>query len=1050
MKKILLTFAMFAAVAGQAFAQGRTVKGRVLDATGEGVVGATVMVKGTKIGTATDVDGNYTIQVPEGSSTLKISSMNFTDKEISISDNGTVSNVTMSEDAKKSTSLIGTTVYGQKIDKRTYVGAVNQVKAEDIAKRPVTSVASALDGAAPGVLVTSGGGQPGNSPDIQLRGQGSLSASSAPLIVLDGAPYSGSLSSINPLDIQEMTVLKDATSKAVYGSRAANGVILITTKRGTKSDKPRISLDASVGIYNRMIPEYERVTTKDYYELAWQGYANNQAESGGTADSEGFVAFLGGYNSYNVANSQLMIDGKVNPNASLLYEDDWQKELLRTGIRQNYNLSVSNGDNKSDYYFSVGYTKDQGIIKNSDYSRITALLNVNSQINSWLKSGFKLQTTYDEQKFFLGSGTAYSNPFFSTRDMGAIYPVYRYDSTGTRMTDANGDLVYDFGANYDRNTPGKQVQERPFGTYTNSVAALTYNKPSTVGLTGNGMGYLEAKFLKDFVAKMTFSVNYYSGITTNFYNSIYGDASNVGGRMSKANNTNLNYTFNQFITYTPSSGIFDSTSNHSMSVTIGHEAYNLLNKYMDFTRTGFVAPGFYEGEAAAVGEGSTSFEDRRRIETYFAQVNYDYLKRYYISGSVSRNGSSRFSPDVRWGTFGSAGAGWILSEESFMENTKSWLDLLKVRASWGITGNDQINALYGYLNQFGMNHNATNPGLVFNAWGNNDLKWEGMVDLNAGVDLSLKKGMYTASIDVYQRGSNALLYVQPLASSTGSTGYYANVGAMRNKGIEAQIGAVIIRNEKPGSLQWNVKLNLAHNRNAMTEVQGQDDTILGNGTILTKGLAVNSFYMAEYAGVNDEGQATYYTGQGYESVTTDYAALTSSDYRVFGSSFRDIDGSLTSNWAYKNFDLSVLFSFGIGGKFYDGTYAGLMGGGNNRIGNALHVDMLNSWKEAGDELNSDVPKFSYGNSGSLVSSISNRYLISNSFFNIKNVTLGYTFNSQAITKAGFTNLRLYASSENLFIKAARKGVDPNVSFFGSSSFSYFPARTFVFGVNLGL
>ena len=1054
MKKILLTFAMLATVAGTTYAQSRTIKGRVVDSDGEAVPGAVITIKGTTTAVTTDFEGNYTIDVPSNNNVLVITSMDMPSKEVSLTGNQSTY-VTKLVEEKSRTQLSEATIYGSKIDRRTYVGSVSQVTSEDIEKRPVTSAAAALDGAAPGVSVTSGGGQPGNNPDIMLRGQGSLSASSAPLIVLDGAPYSGSLTSINPLDIESMTVLKDATSKAVYGSRAANGVILITTKKGKNNGKPRIAFDASVGFYTRMIKEYERVGVKDYYELAYEGYSNYYKSSGlsGKPSSAEFVQFLGNYNAYNVSAAGLIdtATGKVIPgNNQMIYNDDWQKEMLRTGVRQNYNVSVSNGDDKSDYYFSVGYTKDDGIVKNSSYDRITALINVNSRIASWLKSGFKLQTTYDEQVYLLGSGTAYSNVFFSTREMGAIYPVYRYDSLGNQMKDEKGNLVYDFGFNDDGNTPGNVVQDRPYGTNTNSIASLTYNRPSTTALTGNGTGYLEANFLKDFTAKALFSVNLYNGIQTNYYNSQFGDAANVNGRMSKGNYNNMNFTFNQFISWNPSFGPFVKGSDHTLNVTVGHENYNLLNKYSELTRIGFAAPGFFEGALAASGEGSTSYENRRRIETYFAQAAYSFKNRYYVQGSVSRNGSSKFSPDVRWGTFGSAGAGWVISEENFMAGTKSWLDLLKIRASWGITGNDGIGDWYGYMTRFADNNNATNPGVKFNIWGNNDLKWEGMIDLNAGFDASLLNRRINASLDVYSRGSNALLYVQPLASSTGSTGYYANVGSMRNKGIELQLQGSIIRAAKPGDFSWNVKVNLSHNKNAITEVQGDQDTIIGSGTLLTKGLAVGTFYMPEYAGVDANGNAMYYTGKGYDSTTTDYNALTSSDYRTFGSSFRKVEGSFTTNFAYKNFDLSVLFTFGIGGKFYDSNYAGLMGGGSGRIGNSIHVDQLNAWRQAGDELKTDIPKFSYGTDGQFVSSLSNRFLVSNGFFNIKNVTLGYTFAPKVLQSIGFNNLRIYASGENLFLKAARQGIDPQIAFFGTSSYSYFPARTVVFGVNVNL
>lgn len=1049
MKKMLLTFAVISSIASQtAFAQSKVITGTVKDRLGDGLPGATITVKGTNVNTVTDVDGNFSITVPENGSVLIISSMGTEPKELKIGENTTIDAVL--QESSNNTDLDEVSVYGQRLDKRSYVGAINTVSSKEIAKRPVTSVASALDGAAPGVLVTSGGGQPGNNPDIMVRGQGSLSASSAPLIVLDGAPYSGALTTINPADIKDLVVLKDATTKAVYGARAANGVILITTKRGEISERPRISFDASVGLLNRFIKEYKRLGPKEYYETAWQGYVNG-ADPGETINSEEFINYLGGYNAYNVPNAQLMTpsaDGKtatLNPNAQLLWTDDWQKELQRTGVRQNYNLSVSNADKKSDYYFSLGYTRDQGIVKNSDYSRITALLNVNAKITNWLKSGFKIQTAYDDQLFFLGTGTAYRNPFFFAREIGSIYPVYRYDANGQRMYEADGTPVYDFGNNssdFPGTAPG---QVRPYGTNTNAVAALTYDKPRTIALNGNGVGYLEAKIYRDLTARTQFSVNYYSGDELNYYNPVYGDASNVLGRTTKGYSTNINYTFNQFLTWTPQAkNLNTDKADHKLSVTLGHEAYNLKNSSAYLRRTGFFAPGFEEGAAAAVGEGSSSQVDRMRIETYFAQAEYNFKGKYFFNGSYSRNGSSRFSAQSRWGDFGAAGVGWILSEEEFMKSLKG-IEFLKARFSYGVTGNDNINNYYAHLDRFVAFPNASNPGLIFANYGNDKLRWEGMVEADFGIDVATKQNRFSASLDLYSRGSNNLLYVQPLAPSVGTSGYYANVGSMRNRGIELTASYDFVRSK---NFYWNTRINLAHNRNAVTEMQGKD-SLIGGGTILAKGLPVNAWFMPEYAGVSDQGASMWYKKDG--TTTTDYNSLTTEDRKVFSSSFRDLEGSMANNLRYKNLDLSFTFTFGLGGKYYDGTYAGLMGGGTDRRGNAIHADMLNAWKKAGDENNPDVvPKFSYGTDGTFTGAISSRFLISNSFLRLRNVNLGYTVNTKKLQNSAFKSVRLYVSMDNVLNFAARQGVDVNSAFFGSSSFTYFPYRTYVFGVNVGL
>lgn len=1048
MKKIILTIAMLSSVA-VAMAQSRRVSGVVKDESGEPVPGATIRIKGTDAGAVvSDVDGSFTIEVPEDRGFLTITSFDTEPIDVRIGDKDNYEVKLLSKNS--SNDLDGVTVYGKKIDRRSYTGALNTVSSQQIANRPVTSVGAALDGAAPGLLVTSGGGQPGSNPDILLRGQGSLSASSSPLIVLDGAPYSGALNTINPLDIKEIVVLKDATAKAVYGARAANGVILITTKRGEKSDKPRINFDASVGVLNRFIPEYELLGTRDYYEVAWRAYIADNP-SGTSAD---FITYLGGYNAYKVDNESLMdpTTGKVIPSDDQLrWTDSWEEEMQRIGVRQNYNLSVQNGNDNSDYYLSIGYTRDQGIVKNSDYNRITALLNVNSKVTDWLNTGFKMQAAYDDQLFLLGSGTAYSNPFYASRTFGSIYPVYRYDLDGNRLMEPDGVTpVYDFGDNNDQ----FGVQNRPFGRQTNAVAALTYNRPYTVALNGNAVGFLEAKIYRDLTAKATMSINYRDANQLNYYNSVYGDAANVLGRSTRSNTRNINYTFNQFITWKPQANNLNQSdsSDHSFQLTVGHENYNWMNTYVYARRIGFPLPNNPELDLAATGEGSGSQIDRLRIETYFAQAEYNFKRKYYLSGSYSRNGSSRFSPSARWGDFGSAGAGWILSEESFIKDwSDKHFDMLKLRVSWGVSGNDQINGYYSWLTRFSALHNASNPGLAFANYGNDDLKWEGSVDMNLGLDVVTKGNKFSGSIDVYNRGSNNLLYIFPLAPSVGSTGYYANVGSMRNRGIELTLTYDVLRptQSRPGGLYWNTRLNLAHNRNAVTQVQDKD-TVLGSYTIMTKGLAVGTYYMPEYAGINAEGQALWYKpSDGEGAVTTEYGELTSADYKVFGSSFRDLEGSWSNTLRYKNVDVNFTFTFGLGGKYYDQTYASLVGGGIQKRGTAMHADLLNSFHK---DLNPEgtLPAFSWGASGENLGSVSSRFLISNSFLRLRNVNIGYSLSSKFLNKASIRSARVYLAADNVLNFAARQGVDVTSAFFGVSDFTYFPMRTVVLGVNLGL
>lgn len=1042
MKKRLLLLTLFATIGMQAMAQTRVVKGKVLDENGEPMPGASVMIKGTTSGTTTDMDGNYTIELQDDQKTLVIKSIGVQDKEVQVNADGSATTTTMS--ASDNQTLGGVEIYGKTIDKRSYTGALTTVTAKDIARRPVTDIVKAIDGAAPGVQVSSGGGQPGATPDILMRGVGSIAANNSPLIVLDGAPYSGTLVSINPTDVETMTFLKDASATALYGSRGANGVIVIVTKKGQNTGKPRINIDGSTGILNRMLPEYERVGAKDYYELAWRAYSAN---SPGTPTSEGLIRELGGYNASNVSNADLINTetGKVNPNASFPYADDWQNELQRTGIRQNYNLSVSNGDKSGDYFFSVGYTKDQGIVKNSNYDRFTTRLNVNSNITNWLKTGISLSGTLDQQRFFLSSNTAYTNPFFATRMMGPIYPVYRYDENGNRMYEADGVTpIYDFGVN-DANNPAGIVQERPFATNTNVIAALFQDDRQTRALNGFGKAYVEAKFLKDFTFTTNFVLNYYNGIQDNFQNPTYGDAANVQGRINRSLQTQYTYTFNQMLNWKPTFGLFADREKHHLDVTLVHEAYLLRDQNANFTRTGVPAPNFKEGAAAAVGTGSTSQVDYQTLESYLGMVSYDFKNKYYINANVRRDGTSRFSPQARWGTFGSIGAGWIISDENFMSGTKKYINQLKVRGSYGVTGQQDLGSgYYVWQARYEFNHNNTHPGYTFLSWGSDILKWEGRLQANIGFDVSAFNSRVNLSFDYFNNGSRDMLFPRPLATSTGAASIPINVGTMINKGIEIAINADVVRAK---DFTWNTRINLTHLRNKITKVEGEDSLVSGFNQ-LAEGEPYGAFFVARYAGPStkpgEEGQASYYKADG--TTTTDYGLLTADDRYYAGQPYRDIDGSITNTFTYKGFDLSFMVTFGIGGKFYDATYQNLMATGSQSRGQAWHVDMLKAWTP--ENPNTDVPRISYADQ--YANATSDRFLMSNSFANLKNVNIGYTLPSKMMKDIGFQTIRIYVAGDNLLYFAGRKGVDLNQSLFGASSFTYYPYRTIMFGVNLGL
>lgn len=1052
MKRILLLVALFLYMGVQvAFAQSRTLSGKVLDEKGEGIPGASVQVKGSTTGSVTDIDGNFQIEVPEGKNVLVVKGMGTAAKEVTVSDFSKALTVSMT--AGDSQEIEEVQVYGQSVDPRKATGSVNTITSKEIEKRPITNVIKALDGTA-GIQVQSGGGQPGANPTINVRGFGSLSASGSPLIVVDGSVYDGSLLSINPTDVASMSLLKDATASSLYGARGANGVILITTKKGRKGEKPTINVDGSVGFVNRMLPARQTVNQADYYKLSYNMLKNYFIQQGdlqeGKAMTPGMMnvfwdQVMGGYNAYNMPKSQVIdpATGQINPNASLLWNDNWMNELSRNGLRQQYNVSVSNGDNRGDYYFSVGYNKDQGIVKYTNYDRVTTRLNVNSQVTPWLKSGINLAGSFDNQRNFVTQTNAFSNPFLSAQSVGPIFPVYKYDTSGNRLYEPDGTPLYDFGDN------PEYGQSRNYGKNTNVIASLQKDDRTNYTYGARGVGYLEAKFLKDFTVRTDISLDY-SNYTGNFYGSSqYGDFSRLGGLLQKTQQTQLSYTFRQQLFWKPSFSIFAPDNGHSLTVTLDHENYYLKRQYSFIERTGFTGPTFKEGAAAAVAGSSNSTTDYLAMESYLAAASYDYQNKYFLSASIRRDGTSRFSSSARWGNFYSIGGGWTISREDFMKPlTDKWLSNLKVRVSYGIQGNENLGSnFYSYLPTYYFNPNNTSPGYSFNGWGNPNLKWEGQYMFNVGLDVGLFNDRISVSLDGYKRGSSDLLYVRPYAPSTGIGGINDNVGAMQNMGLEAVIKAAIVVPHNANAFGWDVAVNLQRIRNKMTKAQNaKNDSIIGAITLLAPGQPVNAFFMPEYAGVDPQnGDELYRLADG--SVTNNYnEASLVKNKKIVGSAFRQLEGSLVNNFSYKGFDLSFQVNFGIGGKFYDNNYQTLMGPDNGFAGLAWSTDMLNAWTY--DNKSGTIPRVGIGETN--IAQPSTRFLMSASFLKLQNVNIGYNIPQKYLKTLGFTKLRVYVAADNLFLITGRKGVDIQESYFGTSSLSYYPYRSVMFGVNIGL
>lgn len=1041
-----------------------TVKGTVVDDKGETLPATSVRVKGTQMGVITSIDGKFEITIPAGSNpVLQVEAIGFAPYEVKVDGNTNNLVVKMSVSATKmdDVMIIG---YGQ-TTKEKYVGAADKIDADQIEKFPVTSITKAIEGAAPGIQVANSGGPAGGAA-IRIRGIGSISASSSPLYVVDGSPYVGDITALNTDDIESITVLKDATATSLYGARGANGVIMITTKRGKMGvdSKPRLSFKAQTGVVTRGLPQYNVVRDeKEFYELAWDAYRNTLQKSLGISKEDaglmasgkipgeqGIVEALGNYNSFvGVADDDLIdpVTGKIlHPDAALKYHDSWEKELQRTGIRHDYNLSVSGASEKSDYYFSFGYLKEDGFLKYSNYDRFTGRININSQINNWLKTGLNVAGSMSNYNDAQGDGsTSVLNPFFAMIDKAPIYPVYYYNENNEREIDPlTGNWKYDWGT-----FPISSVGTRTGG---NPLGSLSMNKDISKEFSLIAVPYLEAKFLKYFTFHTDINMNVYNGRGTFYGNPYYGQYGSTNGYVFKSNQNMFAYTWKQTLSFDKS---FDK---HHVNALVNHENYALKVNTISAAGQDLTVPGIAELANTTNPLEHRSIENNATIESYLGNIIYDYDNKYFLSSSIRRDGTSRFSPKSRWGTFWALGLGWSINEESFMQDV-TWVDLLKIKASYGTQGNENtLNSngtsnYYPWQSVYDLNYkNGNQSGGIVLDLGNPELHWENSKQLNAGFEFSLFKRRLSGEFNYFIRTNADLIFGVPLAPSTGIVSILSNTATLQNKGVELTLNGDIVRGS---DFNWNATMNVTHfksNITKMPELTPGVDSILNGNYMWKVGHSIYDYYLVESHVDRNTGEEKYYyydydEDSNYVKMdTTSYAYATGKNGRDYrGSSLPKLSGAMTNNFSYKGFDLSVMFTFGLGGKYYDRIYQRLMGS-NYTLGNNFHKDMLNRWTE--DNPDSDIPKLEVNNQD--IGSPSTRFLIDGSYFNLRNISLGYTFKHDWIKAAGFTSLRVSFAADNVVLLTKRRGMDPQGTFGGNPDYRYSPNRTFVLGVNLGL
>ncbi|WP_316781244.1 TonB-dependent receptor [Pedobacter antarcticus] len=987
--------------------------------------GVSILIKGTKSGTTTDQNGLFAISSDSDDPILIVSYLGFKTKEV-IGTLGSPMNINLDNSSNALNEVI-VVAYGT-ASKASYVGSVSQIKSEQLANRQVSNVSKALQGMVPGVQVTSSSGQPGTTADIRIRGIGSINASSAPLYVVDGNPFSGDINSINVNDIESVSVLKDAASSALYGSRGANGVIIITTRSGKNSKETLISANFSQGISNRAVKDYAQMNTDQYFESYWLALKNKQLTNGandtqaGQNASNQLITDLG-INPYGSAYPQPVgADGKIVAGATPLWDDNWGKEMEQTSLRTQADLSFSGGNETTKYFISGGYLNDKGIALGSGYKRYNARVNLTTQAKKWLKVGLNISASSSTQDYPTSEDSNTSNVINYSRLVPSFYPVYQRNGDGSYQLDASGNKVYDFG------------DYRPSSAIPRSNLAATVGLDKSEILQDNvsARTFMEADLAEGLKFKTSYSGDY-SEMNDHYYtNPLLGEGAANGGSVSKSSRRIYSWTWNNIFTYQKT-----FNEDHHLNLLAGHEIYKYNSRSISGSRQNFVLPDLYEPDAAAQLNSFNGSSVDYMLLSFLGKAEYDFKNKYLLSASLRTDGSSRFSPARRWGTFWSLGASWRASKEEFLQD-KTWLTNLTFRASYGAQGNDNIGTYYAYDALYAIRNNLGENGLVTSRLPTPDLKWETNLNLNIGMDFGLFRDRISGSIEYFNRRSKDLLFSKAMPNSTGFSSIDANIGSLKNTGIEIQLNTVPVSTT---DFRWTFGINATYFKNKITDLP-QDNLISGN-KLLRIGGSIYDFYLREWAGVNPEnGNPQWYkdNDKGQKVITETYSDATQ---YVQKSALPDLVGGISNTFTYKQFELSALLSYSLGGKILDGDYTSMMHNGNSP-GRTWSAEMLNHWTP--ENTDTDVPRLTTDNLG--WTQTSTRFLYDATYARLKNVSLSYSLPKALVSRMNINNLRFTLSGENLLTFYGHKGMDPEQTVNGATYFRYPAMRTFSAGVNL--
>ncbi len=1023
------------------FAQEKTVTGTVTDPQGMPLPGVNVIVDNTSRGTQTDFDGNYSISAQAGE-ILVFSYLGFTNARYTVGNISRI-DVTLSEDAAELAEVV-VVAYGTQT-KRSIVGSVVSLGEETLEQQQLTSITGAIQGNVPGVNILQSGGQPGENPTIRIRGVGSINASAEPLIIVDGAPFNGNINSISADQISSMNVLKDASSTALYGSRGANGVIVITTKRGGFNAEPKLQVTAVGGISTPAVELHDLLGTNQYMRYAWEAARNANLENGQDAVTAGQNAATNlipnlGYNPYDVS-QPVDAQGNLVDGANLLWETNWQDEMLRdAAIRQEYGVNYSGGGETTRYFLSANYLEQEGSVKESNFERITTRLNLEADVKDWLTVGLNSSFSTSKQNFPEQSGNSYQSSIQWINSLSSVYPLYERDADGALALDNFGNPVYDYGTG-----EGLINATRPLFSNENAVGSLYNYKNLNKRTSITANGFAEISFTDDLSFKTNLSYEEFMHDYYLYAHNEFGYAADADGRITQDRDITKTLNLINSLNYSKTFG------DHTVNADLIHEAYKFEFDHVGAQGEGFL-PNVYALSGSTSPVAAEGYINEERLVGYLGRLSYNFQDRYFIEGSYRRDGSSRFTADTRWGDFFSVGGSWVISDELFLKNN-TVLNYLKLRGSYGELGNnnildeDNFQSYFPYIQAFETGWNqGSNTGVLLGGVTDPLLTWETTAMANVGLDFTFLNNRIEGSAEYYNKESVDLIYAQPLPLSTGNATITTNVGSVRNYGWEFMVRT---RNIITNDFTWSTNFNFSIDNNEITELT-QDSYIEGTKR-WEEGRSLYEFYIREWAGVDPEdGYGMWYKDEvdangeptGERVLTKDYAEA---DRYYVGESLPDLVGGFTTDFRYKNFDLNALFNFSFGAQIYDYSYAGLMSGFTDP-GYQQSPDLAARWQEPGDI--TDVPLLLQAQND--FSSTSTRFLFDNDYVRLKSVTLGYNLPQNTLENLDMSRFRIYLRGDNLWTWHSHFGIDPEQSIAGTTNSRSYILKTVSLGLNIEL